>query len=285
MGLLLGHFVGPYLVAKTNDPINRLRKLQAAYKDPAAIGLAFDSFSITTTDQLVLKGYFIPSQNAPKGTIIMLHGIRAYKEHFLTIAPRVQAQGYNVVLLDNRAHGESTGNYCTYGVKEKEDVSILVDSLEAWQVEGPIGLWGQSLGGAIALQSMAHDSRISFGIVESTFTEFALIADDYFVRFAPFVPKWYRSYVINRGAQLADFKPEDARPIAAVTQITQPVFLAHGLKDKRINHRYASKLFENLASPTKELHFIEGANHVNVWQKGGSDYFDSVFEFLEKISD
>lgn len=285
IGLLLGHFVAPQLVAKTNDPINKLRKLQALYQDPAANGLAYDSFSITSKDNLILKGYFIPADGPAKGTIIMLHGIRAYKEHFIKIAPQVHNRNYNVVLIDNRAHGQSMGDYCTFGVKEKTDVSVLIDSLRAREVTGPIGVWGQSLGGAIALQSMAYDSRIAFGIVESTFTEFSIIADDYFVRFAPFVPKWYRSYVINRGAQQADFNPEDAKPIQAVTQITQPVFLAHGIEDNRINYHYAEELFENLASETKELHLIENANHVNVWQKGGSGYFENVFKFLEKISD
>lgn len=284
IGLIVAHFQAPYLVARTNDPINKLRKLQAAHSDPGGVGLDFDSFSIVTNDQLTLKGYFIPKAQA-KGTIIMLHGIRAYKEHFIQIASRVHQEGFNLVLLDNRAHGQSDGEYCTFGVKEKEDVSVLIDYLIAREVKGSIGLWGQSLGGAIALQSMAHDHRVSFGIIESTFTQFSIIADDYFVRFAPFVPKWYRSYLINKGAKLADFDPQDAQPIVSATQITQPVFMAHGSIDNRIDVKYASELFEAIPATTKELYIIEGANHVNVWQTGGEQYFTRVFDFLENIID
>lgn len=284
IGLIVAHFQAPYFVARTNDPINKLRKLQAAHSDPGEVGLDFDSFSIVTNDELTLKGYFIPKAQA-KGTIIMLHGIRAYKEHFIQIASRVHQEGFNLVLLDNRAHGQSDGEYCTFGVKEKEDVSVLIDYLIAREVKGSIGLWGQSLGGAIALQSMAHDHRVSFGIIESTFTQFSIIADDYFVRFAPFVPKWYRSYVINKGAKLAGFDPQDAQPIVSATQITQPVFMAHGSIDNRIDVKYASELFEAIPATTKELYIIEGANHVNVWQTGGEQYFTRVFDFLENIID
>ena len=284
IALVVAHFQAPYLVARTNDPINKLRKFQAANSDPGEAGLDFDSFSIETNDKLSLKGYFIPKRQA-KGCIIMLHGIRAYKEHFIQIAPRVHEKGYSLVLLDNRAHGQSDGDYCTFGVKEKEDVSTLIGYLISQGVKEPIGVWGQSLGGAIALQSMAHDGRISFGIVESTFTKFSIIADDYFVRFAPFVPKWYRSYIIGRGARLANFDPVDAQPIVSAGQITQPIFLVHGSIDNRIHVKYASELYNAIPAETKELDIIEGANHVNVWQKGGDAYFKRVFDFLDKIID
>ena len=281
-GLTLGHFVAPYMVAQTNDPANQLRRLGAQFTDPSEAGLAFDSFSLKTHDSLILKALFIPA-SSPEGTIIMLHGIRAYKEHFIQIAPMIVAHGYNVVLLDNRAHGQSEGRFCTFGVKEKEDVGVLIDTLNQMGISKNIGVWGQSLGGAIALQSMAYDKRISFGIIESTFTEFRLIADDYFVRFMPFVPRWYRSYIINRGAKLAHFNPEEASVLNATAEVTAPVFLAHGTADNRINVKYANANFNSLASSKKELHLVEGATHVNVWNVGGGDYFKAVFNFLESL--
>jgi alpha-beta hydrolase superfamily lysophospholipase len=47
------------------------------------------------------------------GTIILLHGIRGYKEHFTALAAMLNRQGYNTLALDLRAHGDSEGDYCT----------------------------------------------------------------------------------------------------------------------------------------------------------------------------
>lgn len=66
---------------------------------------------------------------ATSRTIILLHGIRGYKEHFSELAIRLNGKGYNTLALDLRAHGDSDGKYCTYGFYEKYDVQKAVDFL------------------------------------------------------------------------------------------------------------------------------------------------------------
>ncbi|MFT6411105.1 MAG: alpha/beta superfamily hydrolase, partial [Flavobacteriales bacterium] len=79
------------------------------------------------------------------------------KEFQLKYAEAFVDLGLNVVVFDLRAHGQSGGENCTYGYCEKHDVSSIIDWLTASGVEGQIGLYGTSLGGAIALQTAAID--------------------------------------------------------------------------------------------------------------------------------
>lgn len=277
----VGHFLLPQIMVKTGDPINKLRKLGAQYQNPNEAGLDFDSISIKSFDSLTLAAYYIPTTDSlAKATIIMLHGIRAYKEHFISISKMLVDSGYNVALLDNRAHGDSEGEYCTFGVKEKNDVAVLIDYLEKHYQATNIGVWGQSLGGAIAMQSLAADKRIKFGIIESTFSNCKEVAHDYINRFAPFLPRFYASYIIYRGAKMANFKLDDANPKDAAILVDQPIFLAHGVDDDRINIKYSKENLSSLKSKNVSYLPVEGANHVNVWQVGGSEYFKRVFEFL-----
>jgi alpha-beta hydrolase superfamily lysophospholipase len=55
--------------------------------------------------------------------------------------------GYNVLLLDFRAHGASGGNTCTIGYYEAEDVKLAYNFLKD-KGEKNIALWGISMGAA-----------------------------------------------------------------------------------------------------------------------------------------
>ena len=51
--------------------------------------------------------------------------------------------GYRVALVDLRGHGRSTGEYLTYGVREAQDVSQVIDAMEQQQlIAGTIGVFG-----------------------------------------------------------------------------------------------------------------------------------------------
>ena len=110
-------------------------------------------------------------QDSIRGVMILVHGIGGCKESFLSLANRLANQGIASVLFDNRAHGQSGGQYSTYGFYEKKDISRIIDHIKEQDNQIPIGIWGNSLGGAIAIQSMEYDKRIHFGIIESTFTD------------------------------------------------------------------------------------------------------------------
>ena len=175
-GLLILHFYAPRFIIEINNPIlNIIRsEFKPALKFEDDLTFTSKSVGFKTQDNLMLLARICKSNvDTVNGTIILLHGIRAGKEHYVPICKRLVENGYNAVSLDLRAHGESEGKFCTFGVKEKRDIIALINYLQNEKgIKSPIGIWGQSLGGAVALQAMAIDERINFGIVESTFSDF-----------------------------------------------------------------------------------------------------------------
>lgn len=273
----------PRSMVMTGDPVNKQRKLLASFQNPGELDLAFDSITYMGYEDLQLEAYYIPTtKDSTTATILMVHGIRAYKEHFIKKSPDLAAKGYNIVLVDLRAHGDSEGKFCTFGIKEKYDIKALVDVIISKYKCENIGIWGQSLGGAVALQSLAFDKRLQFGIVESTFSNFEKVAHDYIKRMGPFLPEWYRNFMIYRGEQIAGIEAEDCNPIDAAKKVCQPVLLIHGTSDNRISFKYAKENFVALKSEKKEFLPIEGALHSNVWQVGGDAYFQKVYNFIEE---
>ena len=199
---------------------------------------------------------------------------------------RLLAQkGFTSIALDLRAHGESEGRFCTFGVKEKKDISSLIAYLlEHESVHEPIGIWGQSLGGAVSLQAMATDKRIAFGVIESTFGDFHSIVHDHAKHYLGFNIKPITNYLICRAGRIADFDSSMAAPIEHCKQIDQPILLVHGEQDEKISVAYARKNFNNIKSNYKELLLIPKAKHTNVWELGGDEYKDRIINFVNSVA-
>jgi len=180
-----------------------------------------------------------------------------------------------------RAHGDSQGKYCTFGVKERKDVSSTIDKLVELGLDENIGIWGLSLGGAVALQALANDKRLKFGIIESTFTDYSSVAQDYSRRILRVNFPMFTNYLIRRSGKIADFNPADAAPIKYCPHITQSIFMAHGTEDIHIDSSYTSLNFAALPfnASNKQI-FVKGAHHGNLWNVGGETYFGNVKDFL-----
>jgi len=242
--------------------------------------IPFQNIEIITKDSIKLKGYFVKSRiDTTYASIILIHGIGGCKEHFTDLSIDLANRGYNSWLFDNRAHGESGGQFSTYGYKEKEDISEIVDQIKRYNQNLKIGIWGNSLGGAIAIQAIEKDNRIDFGIIESTFTDLNQIVYDYQKRYSYNIGlKWMCDLTLENAETITDFKPDEVKPINSVKNITKPMFIAHGNKDENIKFEYGKSLYENLASKDE----VDGADHYNMLIIGGDKYKKRLFNFIKK---
>jgi fermentation-respiration switch protein FrsA (DUF1100 family) len=253
-------------------------------KTPADFGLAYEHLRLQATDSIELDAFYIPSTTTPKANLVILHGVGSCKEVYLGTAERLCAMGYNLYLLDQRAHGKSGGKFLTYGYHEKEDISKVLDWLETKSPGIKIGIYGNSMGAAIALQSIAHDGRLTFGLIESTFTDLPSVAHAYGQRLSGIsLPAFLTNYVLRQSGKLADFDPWTVRPIETVTKITVPIQFIHGDADQNINVSNGHALYAACASADKALYIVKGGDHADLWDKGGKAYEAAWFGFLGRM--
>jgi len=283
---LLFNYWGPRLIVqvKFGDASKVVTALVSEQRQVAHYSKDFKSLVIESSDGLKLTGLLLKTATKPgKGTVILVHGIRSSKEYLLPMAQWLNQRGYHALLVDQRAHGESEGRYCTFGFHEKQDMKLWVDELVNEEaVNTPIGIWGQSLGGAVALQSLACDDRLQFGIIESAFSDFDSIVHDYFKLFLGFDCSFITDYLIWRAGQVAGFDPAAVVPVQSARQIHQPIFMVHGQRDNRINWHYAKTNYEALASRDKTFITYPEGTHFNIRKVGGEDYFKQVEHFLAR---
>jgi len=246
---------------------------------PDQAGFQYDSLEIQTSDNLKLKGYVLKADK-PMGTIILLHGISDCKEHFYGFARSLAELHFNAVLIDLRAHGKSEGEFCTFGYFEKDDIKRLTDYLRLQHVKEPIGIFGNSLGGAIALQAMGIDHNLKFGIIESTFDRLENIAEQYGKISLGFKNKTLSDHVIAKSGKIAGFNPFEVNPVESCRHITCPVFMSHGDADDNIPFLFGQRNFNALASIDKQFETLHGVGHENLQNAAGQAYMKKMKDFL-----
>jgi len=272
------HFIGPKLIVgdRHNDK---------HFGIVNEYNIKTETIHIQSIDNLKMEALYVHSNilnETAKSTVIFLHGIGGKKERYLSKATELANLGIASLLIDLRAHGNSEGDYVTYGAKEVDDVKRFVKLLKTNYPETPLGIWGQSLGGAIALQTLAHEPLLDYGIIESTYSKFEDVVYNYSKRIMKVNLGYLNDYVIWRAQSIADFDKETINPIDACKSIRQRVLIVHGVADDRINISYGKANYENIIATDKEFLTIENANHVNVWNTGGTKYSDKTLRFILK---
>lgn len=89
---------------------------------------------------------------APRGTVVLLHGWMMNGDSMLPWSLQLAESGYRVVTLDLRNHGQSGAGPSGYGTYESDDVVDVIGELRArGEVTGPLYLFGVSYGAATAV--------------------------------------------------------------------------------------------------------------------------------------
>jgi len=274
--LYVTHHVLPYAIIS--------RHKQPLTITPAEMNIQAEEVLFTINDSLHLKGYWVtPENQQPESLILLLHGIGGGKEHFYELAKSLAEQQIASIVYDARGHGESEGHYISYGIYEKQDVSVIVKAAKQRYPDIPIGIWGNSMGGAVAIQALAIESQLDFGVIESTFTDLTQIVYDYQKRYSFGIGlQPICNHALKRAGEIGNFDPKQIRPIDAVTNIHQSIFIAHGTEDPNIDFKYGQALFENLKTTDKTFYPVEGANHYNLFEKGGDAYVQAIMKFIKK---
>ena len=249
---------------------------------PHDAGLPFEELALQTPDGVLLSCWLIKAEGRPRGTVVYLHGVSESKIVGLPLARQLHLLGYNVFLYDSRRHGDSGGTYCTYGFYEKYDATAVINYLmcrEDLEV-GNIGVFGSSMGAAVAIQLASIDPRVKALVAESGFATLRSVFDDYQRRMVKLPWHYLRNLVIRRSEKLAGFKASAVSPLESVRSVHVPILIVHGTADERIKASYSELIFKNANEP-KELWLLPNARHHDMAEIGGEEYLRRICTFFE----
>ena len=112
---------------------------------------------LITADGLQLARVAWPAAGAPRGTVLIVHGLGEHCERYVRLAADLSAAGWSVQSYDQRGHGASEGARGAIATPTSllDDLALLLDALHEEQVPRPLVLLGHSMGGTVAARLLA----------------------------------------------------------------------------------------------------------------------------------
>ncbi|MEI8345838.1 MAG: alpha/beta hydrolase [Pseudomonadota bacterium] len=217
------------------------------------------------------------SKIAPKGLILFFHGnAQNISSHFLNLT-WILPQGYDFVIFDYRGYGLSSGQPNPDGVYQDSMTAME----EAWKIYKDNGyqkfiVFGQSLGGAIALRAMQdfiETPQISLLALDSTFLSYKKIAFDRLTSFWATFLLSPLAYLIVSDA----YSPKDY-----VSQVPVRTLVIHGLKDQIIPFKFGEEIYNKLPD-RKQFWQIPEGTHIDSFAAHGDKYQKQFVELLNSF--
>lgn len=279
-----GYFFSSSIVS---FPITSLEEDQAKLKilSIADFGLPAPESIRFQNGSLRLRGWYFKNPKKKKCGVVLLHGHTRTRYGILKYAPIFWKRGCSLFAYDARHHGESAGEYGTYGFYEKHDLERAIEFFsEISSVpEEQIGLFGASFGAATALQYAEGRSDYAFVIADSPFMDMRSIVEKRAVDLYSPLVLFLSPIALSIAEVRADFLVDEVSPKKAAKFISQPVLLIHSKTDEITPVSHSEEIFQNLKTNRKQLFVTDwGAAHCKSIDVRYDEYESMVNSFLKE---
>ncbi|PQE31044.1 BEM46 family protein [Rutstroemia sp. NJR-2017a WRK4] len=241
---------------------------------PSEFGLSdFEELVIPTPDGEKLSAFYIraPKTRSRKNvTILMFHGNAGNIGHRIPIARRfINLIECSVLMVEYRGYGLSTGSPDEKGLMIDAQTGFDYLRERAETRDNDIVVYGQSLGGAVAIQLVAknqNNKRLVGLILENTFLSMRKLIP------SVIPPARYLAYLCHQVWASDTYLP-------SITEV--PILFISGLLDEIVPPSHMRRLFEICQSPTKIWKPLPGGDHNSSVVEIG--YFEAVADFISNL--
>jgi uncharacterized protein len=247
-----------------------------AFVPTYAVGAPHEDVSLTTSDGLRLRGWYVPSRNG--AAVISFPGRKGTQKPARILA----RHGYGVLLFDRRGEGESEGDPNAWGWNGYRDVDAAVRFLQSRPDVEPdrIGGIGLSVGGEMMLEA-ASKSRglkavVSEGAGERSFHELLdMTGGDKWLALSSYVP-------LSAGIALFsnDAPPPSLKDLVGQISPT-PVFFIYG-EHGQDGERNLNPTYYAAAREPKAIWEVAGSGHVGGITAQPAEYEERVIGFFDR---
>jgi len=240
---------------------------------------------ISGPDGTPLRAWFVHPRDANDDDVILLHGVGDNRLGMAAYAKFFLRHGYGVLMPDSRAHGISSGDVATYGLRESADIRRWIDWLEGTQHPVCVFGLGESMGAALLLQSLPAEQRYCAVVAESPYASFREVAYDRVGQFFGLGP-WVGRVLLRPVVELSFLyvrlryhaNLDLAAPETAVAATPVPVLLIHGHEDNNIPERHCELIAER--DPNLVFWDVPGAGHTGAYSARPKEFEDRVLEWF-----
>lgn len=229
-----------------------------------------------SNDGVRLHGWYFksPSRQPARCVILQFHGnAQNLSTHFFSLYSAPQ-KGYDYFIFDYHGYGQSEGTPSPEATVA--DGHAALRWLKARHPDRPIVVFGQSLGGAVALRTvldLKNEIPVKLVVVDSTFSSYRSVARSVLAH------NWFTWPLQPLGWLLMSDAQAPAKDLHKLSPT--PLIVIHGDRDPTVDFTHGERIFE-LAKEPKEFWRIPGGLHTNFMWTDGGIYAHRFYETLDR---
>jgi len=246
--------------------------------------LSCDTVTVKSTDGLTFSGYFYKCNQETDKIVLLSHGFKstAYNT-YPAIALFYLSQGFDVLMINHRAHEKSEGAWSGFGQLEGADLLQWLDFIVKKNPDYKIVMHGNSMGAASVMEAscMNIPSNVKCIVSDCGFTS---SRDElkYQMKEMFHVPPFPILDIVALYCKLfAKFNLDGVSALESVKNAKAPMMFVHGKKDATVPVSMAEELYKACGNE-KELALYEESGHGQSYFKYEKEYQEKLMAFVNK---
>lgn len=247
--------------------------------------LLFDTVIHSNYDGIKLHALYIKAPQPTTKTALLIHGYTDNAVRMLMIAHLYNKElGYNVLIPDLSAHGESEGKWIGMGWLNRYEVIQWLDvALDIFGRDNQVVIHGISMGAATTMMTSGEKlpDNVKCFVADCGYTsvwdQFAhQLKRDFDL---PIFPLMYATSIYSDYKLGWNFK--EASSLEQVKKCNRPMFFIHGDADAYVPISMVYPLYD-AKQGDKELWVVPGVKHADAYWDKTEEYVTRVKNFTEK---
>lgn len=267
---------------RSSDEIFRLMEYNNVYDRKHYYKQQFEKLTIKSDDGFKLTAHYLECYKESNSIIIFLHGYSVDHHRSCQYIDFFIEKGFNILLVDQRSHGESEGKYTTYGSYEVRDLNLWVNlMIEKFGGNCVIGIHGHSMGAATALlYSGEGEGKVKFIISEAGYSDAEeLLKSKLHKHKIPVFP--FYKLTCRKIKSKCGFGMKDVRPIDIVKGSNIPILFIHGDMDELVPCRMGIDMYR-AKKDHKAIYIVKDGMHNTCYSKDKNIYEEVVSRFINE---
>ena len=278
-----------------------LHKTEAGY--PAMAAVAFhptepnpdaptnyyssETWTATSADDLTLSAVHYSPENPTGKWVILVHGYGKTGAAMNDFAAPYLAQGLDVLIVDQRAAGNSEGEWLTMGVAESADLAVWTQEIAKTNANAQITLHGVSMGAATVMlaAALSQITNVTAMIEDCGYGNISDVLIGLLTVYGSSLGvtgdlEEISEEVFKAGKTLSGYNVANAAPINSIANVTVPSLFIHGNADTAIPVSNAQNLYNASGASDKTLLTIEGAGHAESGVVDSATYLTAAMTLI-----
>jgi len=193
--------------------------------------------------------------------------------------------GYNILVIDVRAHGLSDGKYQTAGIKESDDLIAWMRLINEKHAISNFAIHGVCVGGATAVYAHSKLKREGIDWMKLIVTDglfqsyYEIFKRNFKMRKKPVFPALHSVFFL--AFVFAGVRLFKETPQKYMKDVDIPILFIWSSKDIFCIKSKCEELYNACASEHKEIHFFPEGRHSHVRSSQEGEYDEVIAKFLQ----